>query len=429
MLGMRDMKWCCPGCLRHNTDSVRNVVITTHTREITNPFKEMKGKKNNMKIGHTNINGLLGKITEIKELLQRTPLDILGVTETQLSSLIKDENIAIDGYNLSRRDRKETDFEETHEGRYGGCLIYYKENLQVVEKIDKLDSNIDALWIDVIMHSQRIIIDDVYRHPKDKNFYQKFRNALEGIWETRSIIIVGDFNSDLSHKQGENEGCSPRKELLNILNSLSLRNVITEPTRIAENSETLIDLCIVNEIQKVNQSGVLHLGISDHSLIYASYKVKKEKKPPIIRTVKNFQRVDNEKLNTELSLAPWSVCSVFDDIDDCVAAWEHLYKNIIKEMVPEMKAKIRSKSVPWITSEIRKLMNKRYKLLKKFRQSKDKNDWDLYKKARNSITKLLREAEADYWYKEFREAKNTKEFWSLVRKVQNKDVRPRIGAL
>ena len=155
----------------------------------------------------------------------------------------------------------------------------------------------------------------------------------------------------MNHKQGENEGCSPRKELSNILNSFNLRNVITEPTRIAENSETLIDLCIVNDIQKVNQSGVLHLRISDHSLIYASYKIKKEKEPPIIRTVKNFQRVDNEKLNRELSLAPYLVCSVFDDIDDCVAAWEDLYKNIIKEMVPEMKAKIRSKSVPWITSE------------------------------------------------------------------------------
>ena len=57
--------------------------------------------------------------------------------------------------------------------------------------------------------------------------------------------------------------------------------------------------------------------------------------------------------NRELSLAPWSGCSVSDDIDDCVAAWEHLYKNIIKEMVPEMKAKIRNKSVPWETSEIR----------------------------------------------------------------------------
>ena len=89
--------------------------------------------------------------------------------------MIKDENIAIDGYNLTRRDRKETDFEETNEGRYGGCLIYYKENLQVVQKNDKLDSNIEALWIDVIMHSQRIMIGNVYRHPKDKNLYQKFR--------------------------------------------------------------------------------------------------------------------------------------------------------------------------------------------------------------------------------------------------------------
>ena len=118
------MKWCCPGCLSYDTDPVRNIVITTHTQEITNPFKEMTENKNNMKIGHVNINGLLGKITEIKELLQRTSLDILDVTETHLSSLIKDENIAIDGYDLARRDRKENDFEETHEGRYGGCLIY-----------------------------------------------------------------------------------------------------------------------------------------------------------------------------------------------------------------------------------------------------------------------------------------------------------------
>ena len=126
--------------------------------------------------------------------------------------------------------------------------------------------------------------------PKDKNFYLKFRNILEGIWETRrNIIIAGDFNSDLNQKQGENEGCSPRKELLNILNSFNLRNVITEPTRIAENSETLIDLCMVNDVQKVNLTGILHLGISDHSLIYASYKIKKAKKPPIIRTVKNFK--------------------------------------------------------------------------------------------------------------------------------------------
>ncbi len=137
------------------------------------------------------------------------------------------------------------------------------------------------------MHLQSILIGNVYRHPQDKSFYQKFRNVLEGIWEKRrNIIIVGDFNSDLNRKRGENEGCSPREELLNVLNSFNLRNVITEPTIIAENSETLIDLCIVNDVQKVNLSGVLHLGISDHSLIYASYKIKKAKKPPTIRAVK-----------------------------------------------------------------------------------------------------------------------------------------------
>ncbi len=67
-----------------------------------------------MNIGHININGLLGKITEIKELLQRTSLDMLGVTETHLSSLIEDDKIAIEGYDLARKDRKENDFKNMY---------------------------------------------------------------------------------------------------------------------------------------------------------------------------------------------------------------------------------------------------------------------------------------------------------------------------
>ena len=64
--------------------------------------------------------------------------------------------------------------------------------------------------------------------------------------------------------------------------------------------------------------------------------------------------------------APWSVCSIFDDIDDCVWAWESLRKDIIKEEIPERKANVIKKSLPWVTTDIRKLMNKRYKTLNRY---------------------------------------------------------------
>ena len=70
-----------------------------------------------------------------------------------------------------------------------------------------------------------------------------------------------------------------------------------------------------------------------------------------------------EKLKTRLEQAPWSLCSIFDDINDCVWVWESLYRDIIKEEIPERKAEVRRKSLPWVTTDIRNLMNKRYKTL------------------------------------------------------------------
>ena len=105
------------------------------------------------------------------------------------------------------------------------------------------------------------------------------------------------------------------------LNNFDLRNVISNPTRVAANSETTIDLCLVSNMEKV-ETGVLHLGVSDHGFIYACYDIKKEKGLPYIKTIKDFKGADIEKLNTRIEQAPWSVCSIFDDIDDCVWAWE-----------------------------------------------------------------------------------------------------------
>ena len=63
---------------------------------------------------------------------------------------------------------------------------------------------------------------------------------------------------------------------------------------------------------------------------------------------------------------------MFEDIDDDVAkSWEVLYKGIIEEFITERKAKVRPNSLPWITTEIMKLLNKRYRLFKKWQKTKD----------------------------------------------------------
>jgi hypothetical protein len=47
-----------------------------------------------------------------------------------------------------------------------------------------------------------------------------------------------------------------------------MKQLIGEHTRITESSKTLIDLLFVNNEHRIVQSGVIHLSLSDHSVIY-----------------------------------------------------------------------------------------------------------------------------------------------------------------
>ena len=107
-----------------------------------------------------------------------------------------------------------------------------------------------------------------------------------------------------------------------------------------------------------------------------------------------------------------------------------MYNVIANSHIPLRKAKVRKHSLPWTNSEIRKEMNKRYKLLKACdgTPSTDKL-WADYKSSRNKVSKMLRCAEAQYWKKKFTETKDSKSFWKTVNKATGKPKNKHIGPL
>ena len=73
------------------------------------------------------------------------------------------------------------------------------------------------------------------------------------------------------------------------------------------------------------------------------------------------------------------------------------------------KAKIRQKSLLWIDGNIRKEMNKWYKLLKACNGTdKTSHTWREYKKVKNKVTRMILKEEAQYWKKQFIEAQEPK---------------------
>ena len=215
-----------------------------------------------------------------------------------------------------------------------------------------------------------------------------------------------------------------------LLNKFNLKNVINKATRITDSSATLIDLIICSDISKISHQGVCDLGISDHHLIYAVINLKRKRQKPTLKTVYDYKKVDLDSLKSDFAAAPWSICNVFDDLDDATWAWECLYKDIMKSHVHARRVKIRRGSLPWMNSSIRKELNKRYKLLLKAQQTpKGSQAWTDYKKARNHCTNLLRSAESNYWLSKFDETTSAKDFWKTVRSFEGKLTTTNIGPI
>ena len=81
--------------------------------------------------------------------------------------------------------------------------------------------------------------------------------------------LLGDLNCNLGAPILDHKS----KTLSFIAELYNLGQLIEEPTRITESTSTMIDLVFTNTPDNVACSGVSHVGISDHSLIYAFRKL------------------------------------------------------------------------------------------------------------------------------------------------------------
>ena len=93
------------------------------------------------------------------------------------------------------------------------------------------------------------------------------------------------------------------------------------------------------------------------------------------------------------------------------------------------KKQTKHASKPWITTAIRKSLQVRDKILKKFIRLKDKSSRDLlyskYKQYRNLIVKLIRMSKNNHFKNYFKNnLNNSKKTWEGINDVLNKSNKP-----
>ena len=390
-------------------------------------------RSNDTSVLYANSRSLLKHIHEYKELLdcifsvKKHSFDILCFAETWLNH----ENYTLanfEGYEHVMKIKQNT-------YRGGGLSIFIKEDINYIERSDlSFQSNqYDCIFIEIISNNtgnHNTIIGLVYRSPS-YNSELEFTNKMEGILEKihnerKEIIICGDFNMDLLKADTH----YPTTALIDTMLTYQLKPCITLPTRVTNNSATLIDHIYKKISDKDSIAGTLLSDITDHYINFIFTEKKDKHVQPHNITYRPITANNITKLNNELEKADWNEVTECNEPNEAYDIFLRIYQCILNKTIP-MKTinfnKSKHKKQPWMTTGILKSIQTKSKLYKQKANTRQNQNLinEKYNNYRNLLNKIIRAAKNSYWHKSFSESKNDmKQTWqninNILQKTRNK---------
>lgn len=349
----------------------------------------------NLKVAHLNIWSLLPKINYIRNIILQ--YDILTLSETWLSSNVSNTSISISNYNLIRKDR---------DNRGGGVAAYVHKSLNF--KLINSNALIEQLWFSLKLKSSTYVFGVIYRSPSLN--YKTFIDELEISFTlctsvSDKIICLGDVNINMLFPSNP-----PTKYFIEFLKCFNLTQHISEPTRTAQGSVSLIDIILSSDSALVKSSGVEVNHESDHDLVYCIVNVKSVKQTPTIVTYRDFKHLNNEEFEKDLNLLPLQQIYFTDNINHKLRILNNNIVYLFDKHAPFKTVKITKKPAPWLTDTIKLMMKLRDKAKFKFKMSRSVAHWDYYKTLRNLTTASIKREKKAYFTYKLKQC-NTKDFW------------------
>ena len=194
--------------------------------------------------------------------------------------------------------------------------------------------------------------------------------------------------------------------------------LIHDPTRISEFTNSTIDLIFTSHPELVSESGVIPVLISDHYLVYGIHCWKVPKKEGRSIKFRCFKDIDNDDFRDDLLNAPWEHVLNCQYVNDAWLIWHSTFMSIINHHAPMKSKHIRGNALPWLDGEIIQLMRQRDRAHKIAKRSGSQNKWDVYKKLRNSVTEQIRSKKSEHFTSTIEENKgNSTVMWKKLKEV------------
>ena len=402
----------------HNIQHDNNLLQNINT-PIDQLNKDLQNNQNWLRVVHLNARSIPGHLAEISRILSATMADIIGVSETFIKNDTPEHKYNIEHYTLYTENRTHT--------TQGGVGIYVKSNIAVKQlPVPKDIKHPEVICLELTIKQTKIAVLCVYKGLGLS--YTSFSHIFDFLADINSkyenTITLGDFNVNQLDKT-----TSQYKYLFNnIIQPLSLKQIIEKPTRIDGGTKTLIDLILLNNPKNMKQWGVADVpGISDHHMIYMTYAIHKPKFIPKLITKRDFSNFSSENFIKDIQKIQWN--SLFtscreDDLDGKVKIFEDAFTNVINQHAPFKTVRVTKEATPWLSTDIKSIKDYRDKLKTHCNITNNAADIQQFKQVRNQVSHAVKKAQKTHLTKNIdHNIDNTKKFFDQLKKnhiVDNK---------
>ena len=366
---------------------------------------------NGLSIIHLNARSLNNKIPLVQ--CEASCFDIITVTETWFSDKIDNNSVSIPGFLPPlRRDRPGDP--------HGGVAVYVKKNLVCKPRPDLSVPDLEALWVETKLNQDTLLIGTIYRPPgSNVAYWDLVDQSIQRAGSTpHRYIVFGDFNADCSNH--------PPQHLQNIMNTNSLFQLVNIPTRVTEDTSSILDLILTPCPDMIQHKDVLPPICSDHSCPYVILKQQRTACGHYKRTLFNYTKLNKPKLIDEISKLDWDAIVSLDPIDSAADKFSDTLLSVAKLCMPVKEVTINERDAPWITEDIKKKIKKKNLIHRLAKILNFEWTWALFRTTRNNLTDAIRHRKMEYISEldnRISSAGNfgSKDWWKLVRSfISNK---------
>ena len=387
-------------------DSLTGSLTNTGSEPVEDYICQLKKYRStnpkNCIIGHLNINSIRYKFDAVQCLLQGGLLDIFAISESKLDESFPLPQFKVNDFSLHRKDRNK---------HGGGILLYMRCDIPHRRRYDlepETSHGIEIMFFETRLYqAEKWFLVSLYKPQKvkDRIFEIIFTDICQSLEkESPHWFVMGDINLDMNFANS----------LCDVSMVFNLTNLVKGPTCFKGDTPSSVDVLLSSEPQRFKSALNAQCSLSDfHNLTCVATKLHKQRVSPKTIYYRSYKKFDDETFINDVQNIPFSVCDVFDDVDDRLWSFNKLFSDVIDKNAPIKKEILKKPSHPYMNSRLRRAIHKKNMLCNAYKKGKGK--WGTYRKQINLTTAVNKQSKSAYFRERCDGGPKKQSFWKTIK--------------